>query len=169
MTIRLRNVVVISALVASGCSGPRVVVEDVNPLYSRPEFFAAADGRDLRTIVLGNPFGVSTFDGAVTDIMTSTPVGPKTRFTTTPGPSANRDYSVAIAFNPSPDVLAVNLCNVQSLPTAAAQRPIVVRAAFCAGGGEASAVSGYLDQATGPEDPKFVGLIRNLTQQLFPG
>jgi hypothetical protein len=169
MTIRLRDAFVISALVASGCSGNRVVVEDVNPLYSRAEFFAAADGRDLRTIVLGNPFGVSTFDGAVTGIMTSTPVGPKTRFTTTPGPSANRDYSVAVAFNPSPDVLAVNLCNVQSLPTAAAQRPIVVRAAFCAGGGEASAVSGYLDQATGPEDPKFVGLIRNLTLQLFPG
>ncbi|TSD82293.1 hypothetical protein FFK22_042030, partial [Mycobacterium sp. KBS0706] len=114
MTMRLRKIVVISALVASGCSGPRVVVEDVNPLYSRTEFFAAADGRDLRTIVLGNPFGVSAFDGAVTGIMTSTPVGPKTRFTTNPGPSANRDYSVAVAFNPSPDVLAVNLCNVQS-------------------------------------------------------
>ena len=169
MTIRLRNVVVASALAASGCSGPRVVIEDVNPLYSRTEFFAAADGRDLRTIVLGNPFGASTFDGAVTEIMTTTPVGPRTRFTTTPGPSANRDYSVAVAFNPSPDVLAVNLCNVQSLPTAAAQRPIVVRAAFCAGGGEASAVSGYLDQATGPGDPKFVDLIRNLTLQLFPG
>ena len=168
MAILFRAVVAAGIFILSGCSSDRVVVEDINPLYSSAEFFAAADGRDLRTTVLGNPFGTPGFDQAVTAIMTSTPVGPKTRFTTTPGPSANRDYSVTVVFNPSPDILAVDLCNVQSLPTAATKRPIVARAAFCAAGGEASAVSGYLDQATGPADPKFTALIRDMTLQLFP-
>jgi len=139
MTIRFRNLIAVAALVAGGCSSDRVVVEDVNPLYSKVEFSAAADGRDLRTTIQGNPFGTQAFDQAVTRIMTSTPVGPKTRFTTTPGPSANRDYSVALAFNPSPDILASDLCGAQSVTTAAGQRPIVVRAAFCAAGREASA------------------------------
>ena len=168
MAVLFRTVVVAGVFIVGGCSSDRVVVEDINPLYSSAEFFAAADGRDLRTAVLGNPFGTPGFDQAVTALMTGTPVGPKTRFTTTPGPSANRDYSVTVVFNPSPDILAVDLCNVPSLPTAATKRPIVARAAFCAAGGEASAVSGYLDQATGPEDPKFADLIRDMTLQLFP-
>ncbi|TSD86603.1 hypothetical protein FFK22_021470 [Mycobacterium sp. KBS0706] len=169
MAVLFRTVVVVAGVfIVGGCSSDRVVVEDINPLYSSAEFFAAADGRDLRTTVLGNPFGTPGFDQAVTALMTGTPVGPKTRFTTTPGPSANRDYSVTVVFNPSPDILAVDLCNVQSLPTAATKRPIVARAAFCAAGGEASAVSGYLDQATGPADPKFTALIRDMTLQLFP-
>jgi hypothetical protein len=168
MAAPFRTVVVVGAFVLGGCSSDRVVVEDINPLYSSSEFFAAADGRDLRTTIQGNPFGTPAFDRAVTAIMTSTPVGPKTRFTTNPGPSANRDYSVTLVFNPSPDLLAVDLCNAQSIPTAAAKRPIVARAAFCAAGGEASAVSGYLDQATGPEDPKFADLIRDMTLRLFP-
>ena len=168
MSVLFRAVVAVGTLTVVGCSSDRVVVEDINPLYSHLEFSAAADGRDLLTTIQGNPFGTPAFDQAVTAIMTRTPVGPKTRFTTTPGPSANRDYSVALAFNPSPNILASDLCNRQSVPTAATQRPIVVRAAFCAAGGEASAVSGYLDQATGPEDPKFVDLIRDMTLQLFP-
>ena len=168
MAVLFRAVVVAGIFVLGGCSSDRVVVEDINPLYSSAEFFAAADGRDLRTTVLGNPFGTPGFDQAVTALMTGTPVGPKTRFTTTPGPSANRDYSVTVVFNPSPDILAVDLCNTKSLPTAATKRPIVARAAFCAAGGEASAVSGYLDQATGPSDPKFTALIRDMTLRLFP-
>jgi hypothetical protein len=178
MTSRLRRLLPLTALAVAasglaacaggGLSGGRVVVDDINPLYSSVEFSSAADGRDLRTTVQGNPFGTPGFDQAVAQIMTATYVGPKTRFTPTPGPSAKHDYFVALAVNPQPDVVSGSLCNGQPVTTAPAQRPIVIRATFCVAGRDASSVSAYLDQASGPTDPKFVDTIRQLTIQLFP-
>jgi hypothetical protein len=177
MTHRLRRLLPAAVLAVAGTGltacvgsggGGRVVVDQIGPLYSSVQFSAAADGRDLRTTVQGDPFGAPGFDQAVAQIMTATYVGPKTRFTPTPGPSAKRDYFVALAFNPQPEVVPGSLCNGQTVTTAPAQRPIVVRAAFCVAGRDASSVSGYLDQASGPDDPAFVNMIRQLTIQLFP-
>ena len=116
--ILLRCALAAAVLLAlAACSGPRIVRSDLGMMYSTGELFAAADGRDLRTVVQGNPF---------------------------------------------------DLCDKKTWTTAPAMRPIVVRAAFCILGREQSAVTGYLDQATGPDDPNFTSLIRNLTIQLFP-
>jgi hypothetical protein len=177
MTHRLRPLLPLATLAlagiglaacAGGIGGGRVVVDDISPLYSSVEFSAAADGRDLRTTVQGNPFGAPGFDQAVTQLMTATYVGPKTRFTTTPGPTAKRDYFVSVVVNPQPEVNPFDLCSRKTWTTAPAQRPIVIRAAFCIAGREASAVSAYLDQATGPNDPKFVSVMQDLTLHLFP-
>lgn len=167
--ILLRCALAAAALLAlAACSGPRIVRSDLGMMYSTGELFAAADGRDLRTVVQGNPFGAPGFEQWVTEIMTGTYVGPRTRFTTTPGPTENRNYFVSVVFNAQPEVNPFNLCDRKTWTTAPAKRPIVVRAAFCILGREQSAVAGYLDQATGPDDPQFVSLVRNLTIQLFP-
>src|ERR1700754_903811 len=152
----------------AGCTGPRIVRSDLNYRYSTVEFFAAADNRDLRTIVQGNPFGTPGFDQAVMQIMTATYVGPNTRFTTTPGPTENRSYYVSVVFNAQPAVNPFDLCDRKTWTTAPAMRPILVRAAFCVEGEEASAVAGFLDQSTGPSDPAFINLIRHMTIELFP-
>ncbi|WP_051247727.1 hypothetical protein [Inquilinus limosus] len=169
---RLRRLLPLAALVPvlalAACSGPRIVRSDLGMMYSTGELFAAADGRDLRTVIQGNPFGAPGFDQRVTEIMTGTYIGPSTRFTTTPGPTENRNYFVSVVFNAQPEVNPFNLCDRKTWTTAPAKRPIVVRAAFCILGREQSAVAGYLDQATGPDDPQFVDLIRHLTIQLFP-
>jgi hypothetical protein len=158
----------LALLLLVGCTGPRIVRSDLNDLYSSVEFSAAADGRDLRTTIQGNPFGTSGFDQVVTQVMTSTYVGPRTRFTTTPGPTENRAYFVSVVFNAQPAVNPFNLCDRKTWTTAPAKRPIIVRAAFCVAGREASAVTGFLDQSTGPDDPAFIDLIRHLTIELFP-
>ena len=157
-------------VLASCADTGRVVVSDIGIRYSRVEFSAAADGRDLRTVVQGNPFGTPGFDQAVTKIMNSTYVGPRTNFTTTPGPSAKRDYFVSLVFNPAPDVVPQVLCNDRPIPTAPPQPGghIQARAVFCITGGEATAVIGYLDGATSADDPHFVSLIKNMMLQLFP-
>lgn len=166
--IPLRTVVPLAALLLVACSGPRVNRGETSFLYSTSELFAAADGRDLRTVVQGNPFGTPGFEQGVAERMTATYVGPRTRFTTTPGPTARRDYFVSVVFNAQPEVNPLALCDQKPRPTAPAKRPIVVRAAFCVLGSAASRVSGYLDQATGPDDPNFIDLIRHVTIQLFP-
>ncbi|HEY9348548.1 MAG TPA: hypothetical protein VIQ53_24685, partial [Inquilinus sp.] len=66
---RLRLLSLASLAVAvpilAGCASDRVVVDDISSRYSRVEFSAAADGRDLRTVIQGNPFGTPGFDQAV--------------------------------------------------------------------------------------------------------
>jgi hypothetical protein len=167
--IVLRCALALAALLAlAACSGPRIVRSDLGMMYSTGELFAAADGRDLRTVVQGNLFGTPGFDQRVTEIMTGTYVGPRTRFTTTPGPTENRNYFVSVVFNAQPAVNPFDLCDRKTWTIAPAKRPIVVRAAFCILGREQSAVTGYLDQATGPDDPNFTALVHDLTVQLFP-
>jgi len=163
-----RSALAVLLLALAACSGPRIVRSDLGIMYSTGELFAAADGRDFRTVVQGNPFGAPGFDQWVTQIMTGTYVGPRTRFTTTPGPTENRNYFVSVVFNAQPAVNPFDLCDRKTWTTAPAMRPIVVRAAFCILGREQSAVTGYLDQATGPDDPAFVTLIRQMTLELFP-
>ncbi|MGO4722952.1 MULTISPECIES: hypothetical protein [unclassified Inquilinus] len=159
----------LALLLLAGCTGPRIVRSDLNALYSSGEFFAAADGRDLRTIIQGNPYGSTPgFEQLVAQIMTGTYVGPRTRFTPTPGPTENRDYFVSVVFNAQPAVNPFDLCDRKTWTTAPAMRPILVRAAFCVAGREASAVTGFLDQSSGPDDPAFINLISHLTIELFP-
>ncbi|MFE0753567.1 hypothetical protein ACFW16_06430 [Inquilinus sp. NPDC058860] len=159
----------LTAPILAGCASDRVVVSDISSRYSRVEFSAAADGRDLRTVIQGNPFGTPGFDQAVTQIMNRTYVGPATRFTTTPGPTAKRDYFVSLVFNPAPDVVPFALCNSAPIPTAAPNpNRITARAAFCITGGEATAVVGYVDNVKGPDDPNFVSMIQHMMLSMFP-
>lgn len=166
-TIRAAGLPIL-ALMLAACTGPRVVTSDVGTIYSTGEFFRAADGRDLRTVVQGNLFGQPGFDRWVAEVMTGTYVGPRTRFTPTPGPTARPEYFVSVVFNPQPDINPFDLCKPKQWATVPAKRPVVVRAAFCILGGEATAVAGYLDQVAGPDDPNLVTLIRTMTMQLFP-
>ncbi len=155
--------------ILASCASDRVVVSDIGIRYSRVEFSAAADGRDLRTVVQGNPFGTPGFDQAVLGIMNNTYVGPKTNFTSTPGPTAKRDYFVSLVFNPAPDVVPQVLCSGKPIPTAAPNPgEIRARAAFCITGGEATAVIGYVNDVTGPDDPNFVSMVKHMMLSMFP-
>ncbi|WP_342241549.1 hypothetical protein [Inquilinus sp. OTU3971] len=155
--------------ILAGCASDRVVVSDIGIRYSRGEFSAAADGRDLRTVIQGNPFGTPDFDQALLRIMNRTYVGPATRFTTTPGPTAKRDYFVSLVFNPAPDVVPQALCSGKPIPTAPPNPSrITARAVFCITGGEATAVIGYVNDVTGPDDPNFVSMIQHMMLAMFP-
>lgn len=167
-------------LLLGGCVvGSRVVESHASPIYSLSEFSYAAGGRDLRTVVQGNPFGGPfgcddpAFGRTVTAIMQGKHAGPPTRFTTTPGESARPLYRVMMVFNPAETIPSADLCAHETLRTKPARtkpataEPIELQAAFCRGSSTATAVTGYLPGATSPEDPLFRTLVADATMALL--
>jgi len=150
--------------------GPRVVSDDIDPISLIP-FAPTSGAATIPVSVQGNPFETPEFAGAVTQIMTATFGGGRTRYVSVPTPAvglaAKRGSYLALAFNPIPDLLPGSICSGPAVSTDVAKRPIVVRAAACLDGQAQSAATGYLDQASGPDDRGFTDLIRDLTQRLL--
>ncbi|EWY39610.1 hypothetical protein N825_05860 [Skermanella stibiiresistens SB22] len=159
-----------AALLLSACGASRVVSDTPSSAYSPLEFSVAGSGRDLRTEVVGNPFGgdKASFDKSVTDLMQDQYFGPTTHFTTTPDDGANRLYKVVMVFNPTETLLGSEICAGRRIATDDRPgQPIRLRAAFCRGGALTS-TSGYAPALTSPEDPTFRTLVADATFSLFP-
>lgn len=163
-------------LLLGGCTlGSRVVESHISPIYSLSEFSYAAGGRDLRTVVQGNPFGGDdpAFGRTVTALMQGKYAGPPTHFTTTPGESSRPLYRVMMVFNPAESVPSADLCARDTLRTQpatakpATAKPIELQAAFCRGSSTATAVIGYVPGAASPDDPLFRALIADATMALL--
>jgi hypothetical protein len=166
-----------SGVLAAGCnSGVRSVAQDRGG-YSPAEFRYATENKDLLVEISGNPFRRAEaelgayveaamqpqywgFDQAFT---------PRTRPTLNPGPSANLDYRIAVAFAGRALEEPALICAEEAPEApAAAQGPIRARMAFCHRGQLLSTSYGYLEAAEGPADERFLGLISRLTRELFP-
>jgi hypothetical protein len=149
---------------------PRVVLDDIDPISLVP-FAPASGAATIPVSVQGNPFGSPEISDAVTQIITATFGAGGIHYVPVPmlavGPAAQRGLYLALAFNPTPDLLPGALCSGRAISTDVAKRPIVVRAAACLDGQAQSAATGYLDQASGPGDQGFTDLIRDLTQRLL--
>lgn len=158
------------SLLTAACTNERVVQDESVPAYTPAEVAYAASDRDLRVVVIGNPFGLDPqrFARIVTDNMRHHISGVRTNFTTTPDKTARPDYRVVLAFNPAETFLNSRLCAGQPIRTAPPGGPITVQGAFCRGGGALSSARGWLDRPMGPEDPDFRSLISDMTFALFP-
>ena len=144
---------------------PRVVQDEIDPVSLVP-FGIASGTAEEQVSVQGNPFAASGFADAVTRLMTEEFGGGRTRFVPA-GSGAARSPYYALAFNPAAGLLPDALCGGSPVATEPARGPIVVRAATCLDGQAQSAVTGYLDHASGPDDPGFASLVRDLTQRLM--
>lgn len=158
---------------ASACSmDVRLTQQEVSPSYKAGEFAYAGAGRDMRVVVVGNPFGgdQATFGGVVTDRMQGNHWGPRTHFTTTPNETARSSYRVVMLFDPPRTLVGMRLCRVEgsSLPTVRTGDEIILFAAFCRGNESMTEIKGRIAGATGPEDPVFGDLIAQVTNALFP-
>ncbi|CAO3378478.1 hypothetical protein [Azospirillum argentinense] len=170
MTFLPRACVLALCAMAAACTNERVVADLPVPAYTLSEVSYAASNRDLRVVILGNPFGMDpqTFGPLVTANMQNRISGVRTNFTTTPNQTARPDYRVVLAFNPAETTLNSYLCSGQPLRTSPPGGPIVVQGAFCRGGGTLSSATGWLDRPQGPNDPDFRSLISDMTFALFP-
>ncbi|HYD30792.1 MAG TPA: hypothetical protein VEB64_08005 [Azospirillaceae bacterium] len=154
----------------------RVVPGPVTSIYSPQEFSYAAGGRDLHTVVAGNPFGgdQAAFARRVTNLMQGKHFGPRTHFTTMPNETARRDYRVMMVFNPGDAMTATGLCEREVIPTAPPSastgqpRSIQLQAVFCRGSSLASTATGWVEGVTSPEDGSFESLVGSTTMALFP-
>jgi hypothetical protein len=157
-------------VLTAACAGVDRVVPEYSDIYTPNEVSYASTGRDFATEVHGNPFGGDqvAFKKAITDALQRYYVGPPTTFTTTPDATALRPYRVVFWFNPAVPVPNQALCLQSELPSGPPSNDIVVQAAFCRGGGMASAATGWLDGVKSTTDRGFGLLMADLTYSLFP-
>ena len=139
--------------------------------YTPIQDIAMAGGSgQLLTQVLGNPFDVDQeqFDKATTDAMYGAHFGPATHFTTTPIGSFKRKFYVRLAF----DGAGINsICTSPPSPPARNKKPtgfVSLDAAFCQEGEVLSYLEGGGSGYTGPNDPRFVEFMQEVTFNLFP-
>jgi hypothetical protein len=172
MHIRYYLVAAAFAVAACAAGNVRLTQQDSSPSYSPGEFAYAGAGRDLRVVVIGDPFGGdrSTFERAVTDAMQGQHWGQRTNFTTTPGSDARTRYRVVLLFNPPRALNSTRLCQevAAALPSESADEGIILFAAFCRGKRLRTEIKGRISSATGPDDPAFRELVGQVTNGLFP-
>lgn len=176
----MRRALVLLALATpalAGCGLSRVVSSERSSAYTPMAALYAFNDRDAKVEVFGNPFGGAKGDAAaalanaVTAAMPGRAMGLNTRFTTTPNETARTNYRIAFAFNPVGYGPQGRVCR-QPLPVEPPQAgppyKLYVEAAFCDGDGDFTAARGWLDAATGLDDPNLRHLIGDLTHTLFP-
>ena len=158
----------------AGCAGGAETFSPSDPEIQISGYYndGAAD-RDLRLVVIGNPFPAMADDAfkqaLQNDLQSGSVLG---RAPTTPkldpGPSAKPIYRLVYAFGQPTPVYGNVLCQIDP------NHPVPVRpggevtatAAFCVGGEAESFISGDA-QAAGPTDPHFVELARQMMDDVF--
>jgi hypothetical protein len=173
----MRRSLRIAALVAAGallgaCARESVIYNNmISPAYRPYEYGYGAGRRDLTTIIVGNPFDVDqpAFETRLVTMLNESPTFLQpTNFTTTPGPSARRQYRAVVVFNRA-FVLATQICrSPDSVPVAELGATMRVTAVFCRHNGSLSQVTGELENVAGIDDPRFRRLIRQMVPLLFP-
>jgi hypothetical protein len=172
--MRIHHTLFAAALAVTACTagGVRLTQQEIAPTYSPGEFAYAGAGRDLRVVVVGNPFGGNRadFERAVTDAMRGQHWGQRTNFTTVPGPSARDRYRVVLLFDPPRSLNGARLCHddPSTLPSQPTADGIVLFAAFCRGKRSRTEIKGYISSASGQADPVFRSLVGQVTNGLFP-
>ena len=133
----------------------------------------AGGSGQLLTQIMGNPFNVDQeqFDKAVTDAMYAAHFGPPTHFTTEPEGSFKRIFYVRLGFG-GPNPLSINtICTIPPAPAArneTANGSVSLAAAFCQEGRPLTYLEGGGKGYTGPDDPRFIAFMKNVTFRLFP-
>ncbi|GIK96040.1 MAG: hypothetical protein BroJett029_02490 [Alphaproteobacteria bacterium] len=170
----------VAALALAGCSSTpfgdagKIHYVRVESGYSRSDFAYGAAGRDMTTEILGNPFpGISqaAFDQAVTDAMQGAHFGRPTHFTTTPDDSARPVYRVRMLWNGPLSANGGRLCDGTDFEGGGGPHPdgeARLLVAFCRSDRPATYLVGSIGGVTGPDDPRFVSFVRQVTTQLFP-
>lgn len=161
------------ALLAAACTSEvRLTQQEISPSYRPGEFAYAGADRDMRVIVVGNPFGgeQEAFEWAVTIKMQGNHWGPRTNFTATPDASARNSYRIVMLFDPPVDMAPARLCrdDPSTLPSINNPDTTTLFAAFCRERRSLTEIKGSVPRPSGPEDPVFGDLVAEVTNGLFP-
>jgi hypothetical protein len=155
----------------AGCAGQSTIYNSMISSAYRPYLYGyGAGGRDLTTIVQGNPFDLdqqqreerllAKFNARPTLLQ-------PTHFTTTPGPSARPEFKAVLLFNRA-IVLPNQVCRAPDrVPVADLGSTLRLTATFCRGG-YLSTVTGELENVTDIDDPRLERLIEQMVPLLFP-
>jgi len=163
--------VAVAGLVATACTG-EIMMNRLHRPASDSFFQYAAGKGEMLAVVVNNPFPVSRelLDRAVTDAMRRNHHGPMTHFSTDPGPAAERNIRVVVAFNTAPMMLARTLCgDVAAVPVAGpAGDRLRTDVAFCVESDLYSHVDISIPTVQTPDDPRFRRMIASAMWALIP-
>jgi len=172
--MRWTLIVLVLAFLVVSCSGPivRLYQQEVSPSYKAGEFGYAGARGAIRVFVAGDSLDgrADSLGKAVTEAMQGRHWGPRTNFTTLPGPGVRPSYRVVMMFNPAPTMIGMRLCreDPSTLPVVRPANGIVLFSAFCRGGESMTEIKGRISGAAGLDNPAFAELVGQVTHALFP-
>ncbi|MGE0651730.1 MAG: hypothetical protein AB7P12_08280 [Alphaproteobacteria bacterium] len=153
----------------TGCStdAPRITSQ-YRSSYDYYNFTKYHYNRDTLVEIHGNTLGLdaASFARAVTAAMNRPSTAVQSNFTTTPGPSAEKNFRVVLAFNSSPEGLG--MCQAKSFTPTGQGGITRLRAAWCWSDRDDSDVTAYVTPITSIDDPRFRAMIAQATAELFP-
>jgi hypothetical protein len=163
--------VAVAAAVLAGCGTPTIVPGEASMAYSPLHASAALGGRQTPVIVYGSPFaGVdpNTLSPIVALALPHAAPMIDTQFVPFPAGGERPEYSIVMAFNTAANISPRSLCDQNiRVPFDPTHRPIQLQAVFC-GPGALTTSTGWLSDASGPQDPEFQNLAFGVTHTLFP-
>lgn len=176
MPLKLSPIAVATCLALSACVGagglsyaPQV---RTYPSYQPSDLSYAAGGKDLRTEIVGNPFGgpQAEFEAAVTAAMYRAHFGPAVNFTTAPGPQARQIHRLRLIFNGATASSGYEICDgdLADVPPQQVTGNVEVLAAFCRGSKPLTYLSAKTSGIGGANDPAFTAFMRQVAVLLFP-
>lgn len=152
-------------ILAAACGGVQTQARQDHSLYDFSTFMRYHGGRDTKVVVVPPPGAGQGFAEAVTTAMYGAHIGQPTRFTTTPGPTAEENLRVVMAFNVQP---RYHLCEARDLKPRQRVDFTYLQAAWCWDDTTLSYVQGRVPVSVASGDPAFRSLIAGATRDLFP-
>lgn len=169
---RIAAATMVAALL-SGCfgSGPILTHNDVAGAYE-PDFLrvVGTGGNELRTIVVGNPFGGSaeaTRDATIEAMQGAVAFTP-VRFAAQPGRAHPANYRVYMVYQPAITQAAGALCRGEAPQAGRASAGLRLLAVYCGGSFAMSEITGRMEVMPSLGDPAFRSLVRQVTLNLLP-
>ncbi len=173
MMAMVRKLLLVFALLsATACSTNNVVLSPTSfyAAYTPTVLNYAATHGGILMEVVGNPFDAPQKDleQAITQSMTGSHFGLKVAFATTPPEEFASPYRVVMVFDAAQNHTDSKLCRFDHGIDPQTGDKVRVHSALCAKDKPLTAVSGEVADASGPGDPRFRQLIRQITVNLFP-
>lgn len=130
-----------------------------------------AAGGPLLVDVRGDPFrsGKDAVAGEVASAVAATFTEPWLRFTTSEAQAASKDLRLIWLLDPQSGFNADRVCAGELPGLGAGRRVMEIRAVFCHRGRPLSAVHGWMRRPATAGDPKWRGLISQMSRQLLSG
>ena len=168
---RMAGLVSLAWLAACGPGAVTTTHFDYNTDFSGSYFRHAAQGRDLRVVIRGNPTGApqEEFENAVIAAMQRGYRGAVTNFTTRPSESARDYYRVVMLFGGDRFAGGYKLCgDTDNVDLAPAGDGVRLQAAFCIEDKPLTELQIAVNDLTSPADPRLGRMVSQAVLELFP-
>ncbi len=157
-------------LAATGCASANLTYNHYFENYDPSMLSYAAGQGALYTQIFGNPFDVpkQQLEQTITDTMYGSHFGPRVPFVTQRPADYKSPYRIVLLFNPAGNLNARNACREEAVSVAAEPGVVRIFGALCSNEDRETSVVGEMAGVTGPDDPAFRQLIRQITTLLLP-